>query len=127
MLDHEEYIEQAHFFRALGERIRQHVPIQDVLEALREETLSTTKLPLAIDYMLGELRHQGSFAPAMAHLDHYFTPFQSYLAAEAEDERGRFDIRLAFEILHLESKYRADGASPRGVFLYQFETHLSWK
>ena len=122
MLNREEYVEQAHFFKALSERIRQQVPIQDVLRGLSEEVLSTTKLPLAIDYMLSELRHQGAFAPAMARLTHYFTPFQSYLAAAAEDDHGRFDSHLAFDILFLEAKYRADGASPQGIFLFQFET-----
>jgi len=123
MLDREEYVEQAHFFQALSERVRQRAPIQDVLQAMREEALTTTKLPMAIDYMLSEVRHQGAFAPAMLQLNHYFTPFQSYLAREAEDERGRFDIRLAFDILHLEAKYRADGASsPQGIFFFEFET-----
>jgi len=122
MLSREEYVEQAHFFQALAERIRQSLPVQEVLAGLRDECLSTTRLPLAIDYMLSEIRHQGAFAPAMAQLDHYFTPFQSYLAAEAENDQGRFDMRLAFDILHLEAKYRADRVTPRGIFLYQFET-----
>ena len=122
MLNREEYVEQSHFFKALSERSRQQMPIQDVLSGLCEEALTTTKLPLAIDYMLSEIRHQGAFAPAMARLTHYFTPFQSYLAEAAEDDRGRFDSRLAFEILFLEAKYRADGATPQGIFLFQFET-----
>ena len=122
MLDREEYIEQAHFFRALGERITQHAPIQDLLAGLRDETLSTTKLPLAIDYMLSELRHLGVMAAAMTRLNHYFSPFQTYLVAEAEEDSGRFDMRLAFEVLHREAKYRAENATPQGMFLYQFET-----
>ena len=122
MLDREEYVEQAHFFQALADRVRQRVPIQEVLEAMREESLTTTSLPIAIDYMLSEVRHQGAFAPAMVRLKHYFTPFQSYLACEGEDDRGRFDIRLAFDVLHLEAKYRAEGASPQGIFFFEFET-----
>ena len=122
MLSREEYVEQTHFFQALAQRVRQSLPIQEVLHGLRDECLSTTKLPLAIDYMLSEIRHQGAFSPAMVRLEHYFTPFQSYLVLEAENDQGRFDMRLAFDILHLEAKYRADQISPQGIFLYQFET-----
>ena len=45
-LGREEYIEQAHFFRALAERLEVNVPAQEVLASVREETLATTKLPL---------------------------------------------------------------------------------
>jgi len=122
MLEREEYVEQAYFYRALGERMLEDTPTQDVLQSIREEILATTKLPMAIDYMLGELRHGDVFAPAMARLGHYFTPFQSYVIQEAEDEHGRFDMRVALEILKREAQYRADGAPPQGLFLYQFES-----
>lgn len=122
----EEYIEQAHFFGALGERIAANVPAQDVLAAVREETLATTKLPMAIDFMLSELRHLGAFCTAMQKLTHYFTPFQSFVVSEAEKERGRFDLRVGLAILAQEALYRAgrfEGAEPthQGLFLYQFE------
>ena len=120
-LEREEYIEQAHLFRSLGERVQSNMAIQDVLAALREEALSTTKLPLAIDYMLAELKHGGVFAPAMRALSHYFTEFQAYLIEEAENERGRFDLRIALEILHKEAAYRATDPHVQGIFLYQFE------
>lgn len=121
MLDREEYIEQAHFFRALGARLQRNVPAQDLLAAVREEILATTKLPLAIDFMAAEMRLHGVFHTAMEKLAHYFTPFQSYLIAEAEDDRSRFDLSLALEILRREAEYRAAGCSPQGIFLYEFE------
>jgi hypothetical protein len=121
-LPREEYIEQAYLFRTLLERLPTSVPIQELMEAIRHELLATTKLPLAIDFMLSELRHVGGFAPAMARLKHYFTSFQSYVMREAEDDRGRFDMRVAFAILSKEAEYRADGATPQGEFLFQFET-----
>ena len=121
MLDREEYIEQAYFFAAMGDRARASIPAQDLLGSIREELLATTKLPLALDFMLSELKHGGAFGPAMAKLDHYFAPFQSYVIAEAEDERGRFDMRVALEMLRREAQYRAEEATPQGVFLYQFE------
>ena len=122
MLDREEYVEQAHFFRALVERSDYNVPMQELLLALKEEVLATTKLPLAIDFMLSELIHIGTIGTAMARLGHYFTPFQTYVMAEAENERGRFDMQTGLHILHHEAAYRADSPTPQGAFLYQFET-----
>ena len=57
----------------------------------------------------------------MRKLAHYFTSFQTYVVAEGEDERGRFDLHVAFEILRYDAEYRAAGASRPGAFLYQFE------
>jgi hypothetical protein len=121
MLDREEYVEQAHFFKSLGERLLENVPLQETLAHVRHEILATTKLPMAIDYCLSELKHSGTFAPAMKRLSHYFSPFQAYLIEEAEDERGRFDMRIAFSILQVEAQYRAGGSTQQGLFLYQFE------
>jgi hypothetical protein len=122
MLNSEEYIEQAYLFQALHERLPENIPIQSVLEQVREETLSTTRLPLAVDYLLAELCHSGTMAPAMRQLNHYFAPFQTYLIDESENERGRFDMRMAVEILQREAEYRAKEFSRQGLFLYQFES-----
>lgn len=121
MLDHEEYVEQAYFFRILGERLLQNTPTQDLLALAREEILATTKLPLAIDFLSAELRMKGVFAPAMEKLAHYFTTFQTFVVSEAERDRGKFDLTIALQILEREALYRAEGASPQGIFLYQFE------
>jgi hypothetical protein len=121
-LDREEYIEQAYLFRALGERMSQNVATQDLLASVREEILSTTKLPLAIDFMTSELKLNGVFSTAMTKLSHYFTPFQTFIVAQAEAERGRFDFAVAVEILHREADYRGKNPSAQGMFLYQFET-----
>jgi hypothetical protein len=120
-LGREEYIEQEHFFRSLADRIAENVPAQEVLQSVREEVLATTKLPLAIDFLLGELRHIGVLGPAMARLPHYFTPFQTFVIQESENERLRFDLRVGLEILRREAEYRAESASRQGIFLYQFE------
>lgn len=121
MLPPEEYIEQAHFYRALGERLPENVPIQELLTQLRHELLTTTRLPMAIDFMLAEIRHAGTMSTAMQRLPHYFAPFQTYVIREAEEERGRFDMRIAVEILRQEAEYRSRGGTPQGVFVYQFE------
>lgn len=121
MLDREEYVEQAYLFRALGERIRQNMAMQDLLKWIKEEILSTTRLPMAMDFLASELKHSGVFAPAMAKLGHYFTPFQTYVVAEAETDRGKFDISVALKVLEREAEYRSQTPTPQGVFLYQFE------
>src|SRR5215831_13375220 len=121
MLEREEYIEQAYLFKALGERLRENMATQDLLLWIKEEILSTTRLPMAMDFLAAELKLHGVFAPAMEKLSHYFTPFQTFVIAEAENEKGRFDISVALKILEREAVYRAEGASPQGIFLYQFE------
>ncbi|MBN1394963.1 MAG: hypothetical protein JW959_08065 [Pirellulales bacterium] len=121
-LDREEYVEQAYLFQTLRERMQQEMSTQDLLEAIQQEILATTMLPLAVDFMVGELRLTGGFATAMARLPHYFTSFQTYVVGEAEKAEGRFDFRIALEILQREVEYRAAGATQQGMFLYQFET-----
>jgi hypothetical protein len=121
-LPREEYVEQAYFFRTLRERIEQSVSAQDLLGTIGHEILATTRLPYAIEFMASELRLTGGFATAMAKLPHYFTPFQTFVIAEAERPDGRFDFRIACEVLQREAEFRAAGASPQGSFLYQFET-----
>lgn len=121
MLDREEYVEQTHFFKTLAERSALGTSTQDLLGMVREEVLSTTKLPHAIDFLTGELRLNGVFHTAMAKLSHYFTPFQTFVVAEAENDRGRFDLNLALQVLAREADYRARGASTQGIFIYEFE------
>ena len=121
MLDREEYVEQAHFFGVLRERLKEQHPMQDTLGLLREEILSTTKLPMAIDFLASELRHSGMLSTAMARLAHYFTPFQTYVMSEAENDEGRFDLVVALDVLQREAAYRAKGATAASLFLYEFE------
>lgn len=120
-LDRAEYIEQAYLFQLLGERIAAQVPMQELLEQLRHELLATTKLPMAVDFLLTELKHSGLMAPAMYRLAHYFAPFQTYLIEESERETGRFGIETALQVLEADAKYRGEGADPAGFFLFQFE------
>ncbi len=122
LLDREEYVEQSYFFKTIRERMQQSMSTQDLLTAARQEILSTTQLPFAIDFMASELRHTGGFATAMARLPHYFTTFQTFVIAEAEKAEGRFDFRIAMEILQCEAEYRASNPACQGIFLFQFET-----
>jgi hypothetical protein len=120
-LPREEYIEQKHLFDVLAARLRENMPAQEILDSVREEILATTKLPMAVDFMLAELRHLGAFSTAMERLRHYFTPFQSFVMSEAENDRQRFDLRIGLEVLSREAGYRAEGATRQGLFLYQLE------
>ena len=121
MLDREEYIEQAYLFRSFGERIVAGIAAQEALAAIGQEVLATSKLPLAIGYLVGELKLVGTLSTAMARLPHYFAAFQTFVMAAAEEEGGRFDIRTALAILEREAAYRAEGAMPQGLFFYRFE------
>ncbi|MBX3416427.1 MAG: hypothetical protein KF851_02395 [Pirellulaceae bacterium] len=121
VLEKEEYIEQAHMFRALANRVHGHEPAQELLKSVREEILSTTKLPLAIDYLLAELNHVGAMAAAMQRMSHYFTPFQTFLIENAESEKSRFDMNRAFLILEAESLFRTSVQGLSAMFFFQFE------
>ncbi|HUG91843.1 MAG TPA: hypothetical protein VML55_13480, partial [Planctomycetaceae bacterium] len=57
----------------------------------------------------------------MVHLKHYFRPFQSYIISKSEEERARFDQTVALEVLQREAEYLAAGATPAGLFIFQFE------
>jgi hypothetical protein len=121
MLPIEEYIEQAYFFRVLIERIGQNLPLQELLEQTKHEVLASTKLPMAIDLLLAELKHHGQMSGGMALLKHYFVPFQTFLVSEAEADKGRFDYRTGMRILQAEADYRSKSCSPQGLFFFQFE------
>ncbi len=122
MLPREEYVEQAYFFRILLDRIGQSIPLQDLMAQTKYELLATTKLPMAIDLMLGELKHHGQMSTGMRMLTHYFQAFQTFLMAEAELDHGKFDYRTALQILRAESEYRSlEKLNPQGLFFFQFE------
>ena len=121
-LDREEYIEQAYVFHGLNNRLDESDPVQVVLKHLRDEVLSTTKLPMALDFLLAELTHVGTMGTAMKKIAHYFEPFQTFLIDNAEDDTGRFDMRRALMILEYEAKFRAENSDPASMFFFQFET-----
>ncbi len=120
-LDREEYIEQAYFFRVYRERLEKSVPSQEVLKTVAEEILATTKLPMAIEFLKGEILHTGKISDGMARLSHYFTPFQTFVMSRAEAERSRFHQSIALEILQREAEYLAETPTPAALFIYQFE------
>ena len=122
LLDREEYIEQTYFFRVFAERLHENIPSQEILTTVQEEILSTTKLPMAIDFLRSEILLTGRISDAMTRLEHYFAPFQAFIMRQAEVEaKSRFDQFMALEILRRESEFRANNPSPQGLFIYQFE------
>lgn len=121
ILDREEYIEQAYFFRVYRERLQENVPSQEVLQTIQEEILATTRLPMAIDFLRTEILHSGRISDAMLRLPHYFAPFQTFVIQRAEDDVSRFEQVIALKILESEAAYRARTPTPSGMFVYQFE------
>ena len=103
-LDREESIEQAYFFRMYRERLDENMPSQEILQNVREEVLATTKLPLALDFLHGEILLTGKISDGMSRLAHYFRPFQTYVMSRAEDDKSRFDQKTALQVLQRESE-----------------------
>jgi hypothetical protein len=121
ILDREEYIEQAYFFRTFRERQNSNMATQEFLDRVHEEILSTTRLPLAIQFLATELKHSGLLSSGFARLGHYFTPFQAYVIRRTEEEGARFTMDTALQVLQREAEYRATELTPQGLFIYQFE------
>jgi hypothetical protein len=122
VLDREEYIEQAYFFQTFRDRLIDGLPAQEVLARIGEELLSTTKLPLAVSFLNAEMKGSGLMAPAMARISHYFTPLQAHVVAQAEVAHSRFSMEQALLILEREAKYKSEGLSLPGLFIFQFES-----
>ncbi len=120
-LDQEEYIEQAYFFRALRERLTTSMAAQEILAYIHEEILATTRLPFAVQFLATELKHSGLLSSGFAKLPHYFTPFQTFIVKQAEEEGLRFNMQTALLVLEREAQYRAGQPTPAGLFFYHFE------
>lgn len=120
-LDRDEYVEQAYFFRVLRERVEANQAAQEVLGGLSQELLTTTRLPFAVQFLDSELKHSGLLSSGFAKLPHYFTPFQTFVVAQSEEDKRKFPFNLAFLVLEREATYKAGTPTPSGLFVYQFE------
>jgi len=118
----EEYIEQAYLFRHLRERLADNLPAQEILQQIDQEILSTTRLPLAIQFLATEIKHSGLLASGFQRLQHYFTAYQAFIIASAERDTSRFSMDTALLVLQREAEFRAQEISAAGLFVYQFET-----
>jgi hypothetical protein len=121
LLEREEYIEQVYFFRVMRERVASNLAAQEILARIHEEILSTTRLPLAIQFLATELKHSGLLSSGFARLGHYFTSFQAFVMQQTEEEGQRFNIETALLVLEREAAYRAGQPTAPGLFVYQFE------
>ena len=121
LLNREEYIEQAHFFRIYRERLQQNMPAQEILTSIHEEILTTTKLPMALEFLTGEILLTGRVSDGMTLLSHYFTTFQTFIMGQAEEDKSKFDQAIALEVLQREAEYRSNSPTAAGLFIYQFE------
>jgi hypothetical protein len=121
-LDPSEYVEQAYFFRTFRERLAQNMPAQEILERLHEEFLSTTRIPFAVQFLATEMKHSGLLGNGFARLPHYFTPFQTFVIQQSEDEKRKFDTATGLLVLEREATYKAGEPTPGGLFVFHFET-----
>jgi hypothetical protein len=121
ILDREEYVEQAYFFRVFRERVADQQAAQDVLVRIHEEILSSTRLPYAIQFLASEMKHSGLLANGFSKLPHYFTPFQAYVIKQAEDETSRFPMPTALVVLEREAAFKSGPLTKAGLFVYQVE------
>lgn len=121
LLERDEYVEQAYFFRILRERLESGTAVQEILESVDQEILSSTRLPFAIQFLTAEVKHSGLLSSGFTRLSHYFTPFQALVVRGSEDERNRFGTELALLALEREALYRASSIGPAGLFVFQFE------
>ena len=122
VLDREEYIEQAYFFRAFRERLADNLPAQDILTRVHEELLSSTRLPYAVQFVATELKHTGLLGNGFSKLPHYFTQFQAFVIQQAELETSRFPMPTALVVLEREARYKSESPTKSGLFVFQFET-----
>ena len=121
VLEREEYIEQSYFFRTFRERLADNLAAQDILARMHEEILTTTRLPMAVQFLTTELKHSGVLHTGMERLGHYFTGFQTFVIGQAEQEGLRFTMATALLILEREAAYKAESPTRSGLFVYQFE------
>jgi hypothetical protein len=121
VLEREEYVEQAYFFRVFRERVADNQASQDILQRIHEEILSSTRLPYAIQFLAAEMRHTGLLASGFTKLPHYFTAFQAYVLKQAEDATSRFPMPTAMVVLEREALYKSGPLTKAGLFVYQFE------
>ena len=81
----------------------------------------STRLPTAVQFLATEMRHSGLLSTAYARLAHYFTPFQTFVIAQAERDNHKFTTGEALLVLEREATYKAGTPTPSGLFVYQFE------
>lgn len=123
LLSRDEYVEQAYFFQTFCERLDDGFSAQGILETIHEEILATTRLPIALEFLRGELIHTGRISAGMSRLTHYFTPFQAFVIENAEADKTRFDLRTGFQILQKEAEYKSiENPIPQALFIFQFES-----
>ncbi len=119
--ERDECIEQAYFFRTLRERVQTENAAQDVLASIAEEVLTTTRLPMAVQFLATEMKHTGQLASGFAKLPHYFTPFQRFVVRASDEDKRKFPFLTALQVLEREATYKAGTPTHAGLFVYQFE------
>ena len=96
---------------------------QDILSRIHEEILTTTRLPMAVQFLATDMKHSGILSSGFNRLPHYFTPFQAFVIQQTEAEGLRFTISLALLVLEREGAYKA-ALHPAGAVRLSIRNHL---
>ena len=120
-LDHDEYVEQAHFFRTLGERLPQNMPLQDLLLSCRTRSWRPRScLRVGVSARRAETfrrdRRGDGEAAALFHARSRPTSCRRRKTSEVVLTCGWLSNCCA-----CEAEYLARGATRQGMFMYQFE------
>src|SRR5438876_9366780 len=103
----------------MRERLASNMATQEILEHIHEQILSTTRLPYAIQFLATELKHTGLLSSGFARLPHYFTPFQTFVLRQTEQDPVRISIETALLVLEREAEYRSGKPTAPGLYIYQ--------
>ena len=90
------------------------MPTQEVLSQIHEEILSTTQLPMAVQFLATEIKHTGLLSSGFRRLPHYFTPFQTFVISRPK-RRNRFSIDLGLLVLETRSCLPCGNADAGGA------------
>ena len=123
VLDRDEYVEQAYFFRVFRERLADNLPAQDILTRVHEELLSSTRLPYAVQFLVAELKHSGLLANGFcetAALLHSVPGVRR--SGRPRTRRSGFRCRRPCSSWNARRSSRPRSPTKPGLFIYQFET-----
>ena len=122
VLDREEYIEQAYFFRASASGSPTTCRPRTSSPRLHEELLTTTRLPYAVQFLAAEIKHTGPARQRVREAAALLHPFQAFVIRQAEEEKQRFPMADGAAGAGTRGRVPGRAADQPGLFVYQFET-----
>ena len=121
-LPREEYVEQAYFFRTLRERMQQSMSTQELLGRHQAGDPRHNAVALALDFMASDLASRAASPrrwPSSPTTSRHFRPTWW---PRPKRPRAASISAWGWKSWNARPSFAARGASPQGLFLYQFET-----